>query len=623
MFVRFWGTRGSIAKAGPTTIRYGGNTSCVELRSKAGTLVVLDCGTGAHGLGRALLDQEDGQHGALLVGHTHWDHIQGLPFFGPLFRRGSRWDIYGPRGMGPTLQEVLAGQMQHTYFPVTLDQMGADIGFHDLVEGTFEVGDIEVTAWYLNHPALTLGYRLRADGVTVVYSTDHEPRSKLLALGREIPPVGADERHARFLEGADLVIHDAQYTAAEYEEKQGWGHSTVEYVVGTARAAGARRLALFHHDPARTDDQLDAIVEDVHAGLPQAGPAFEVFAAAEGQALHIDAQAPDPARPKPDVLELSNRAKTTPVGRSTVMLLVHDVELRKPLLQALTDGDHRCELPADVDEAWASLVASPPQLLIVERDADRAGLALCRRLRSQPGAALRKLPVVVVSHQEHPEDGATAQACGVSDFFYAPFTSAYARARIHGWLMRVEPRWRPAPLPPDENARLAALRALQLLGSGPEERFDRVTRIAGSLFDVPVALVSLVDADSQWFKSCFGMDATSTPRDQAFCAHAILDDDVLMVPDAHLDERFAGNPLVEGPPHVRFYAGVPLTLPDGARVGTLCLLDHRPRVLDAQQLDLLRDLGHMVEQELVQGPLPGAPSAPSSAPSSASSGLSR
>ena len=165
MRVRFWGTRGSLAKPGPTTLRYGGNTSCVEVRTADGTLIVLDCGTGAHGLGwRSRAPASAPLRGHLLITHTHWDHIQGFPFFAPLFVPGNEWDIYAPGGLGQQLEATLAGQMEYTYFPVTLAQCGATIRFHDLTEGSFEIGPVRVVAQYLNHPALTLGYRLEAGG---------------------------------------------------------------------------------------------------------------------------------------------------------------------------------------------------------------------------------------------------------------------------------------------------------------------------------------------------------------------------------------------------------------------------------------------------------------------------
>ena len=145
MRIRYWGTRGSIATPGPSTVRYGGNTSCVELRSARGTLVVFDCGTGARLLGRALVEQSraagDPVAGSILLGHTHWDHIQGLPFFEPLFG-GGHWDVYGPRGLGVSLDQTLAGQMNYQYFPVALDQIGTAVEYHELVEGTFQIGDL-------------------------------------------------------------------------------------------------------------------------------------------------------------------------------------------------------------------------------------------------------------------------------------------------------------------------------------------------------------------------------------------------------------------------------------------------------------------------------------------------
>src|ERR1700720_2262087 len=145
MRVRFWGTRGSIAKAGPSTVRYGGNTSCVEVRSAAGTLLILDCGTGIHGLGQALEAARTGPlRGHILISHTHWDHIQGWPFFAPLFVPGNEWDIYAPHGLAESVRETLAGQMQYTYFPVLLEQLSATIRYHELVEGVFRIGDIKV-----------------------------------------------------------------------------------------------------------------------------------------------------------------------------------------------------------------------------------------------------------------------------------------------------------------------------------------------------------------------------------------------------------------------------------------------------------------------------------------------
>ena len=249
MRIRLWGTRGSLPKPGPDTLRFGGNTSCVEVRTAGDTLVIIDCGSGLHGLGQALTASGRPVRGHILISHTHWDHIQGLPFFDPLFVPENEWDIYAPKGLGQSVEDTLAGQMQYVYSPVRLDQMGAKISYHELTEGHFQIDDVGVRTQYMNHTALTLGFRLEADSTTLVYASDHEPFQRHLASG-EGEILGQDREHCEFLAGADLVIHDAQFTSNEYESKIGWGHSTVEYAVAMCRAAGAARLALTHHDPA-------------------------------------------------------------------------------------------------------------------------------------------------------------------------------------------------------------------------------------------------------------------------------------------------------------------------------------------------------------------------------------
>jgi phosphoribosyl 1,2-cyclic phosphodiesterase len=287
MRIRFWGTRGSLPKPGPDTLRFGGNTSCIEVRTDAGSLVIIDCGTGIHGLGQLLTARAGPPlRGNILISHTHWDHIQGLPFFAPLFSEGNEWDVYAPKGIGQSVQDTLGGQMQYAYFPVRLDQMGATIRYHELIEGEFEVGGVTVNTRYLNHTVPTLGFRLEADGAALVYASDHEPFQRDLASG--VGHIGGKDReHCEFLRQAHLVIHDAQFTFEEYQDKIGWGHSTVEYAVAVCKEAGAARLALTHHDPLRSDRELARIIDDICSRQASSEPTLEIFGAAEGQELEL------------------------------------------------------------------------------------------------------------------------------------------------------------------------------------------------------------------------------------------------------------------------------------------------------------------------------------------------
>jgi phosphoribosyl 1,2-cyclic phosphodiesterase/CheY-like chemotaxis protein len=594
--VRFWGTRGSIAKPGPTTVRYGGNTSCVEVRSAAGTLVVLDCGTGLHDLGQALTATgQQPLRGHILISHTHWDHIQGIPFFAPLFVPGNEWDIYAPRGLAQSLRETLAGQMQYTYFPITLEQLDASIRYHDLVEGSVEIGEIRLRTQYLNHPALTLGYRLEVDGAVLVYACDHEPWVPGLATGAGEEIGGNDRRHAEFLSGADLVVHDAQYTAGEYPAKAGWGHSTIEYAVAVSRLAGARRLALTHHDPLRDDDAIDRLVEDVRAGLRGTGSALEVFAAAEGQVVELAVGGdPGPARREP----ANSVATAIPpaLPQQSVLLGTTDPARARALAEALEADGIRTLLALDTGAALRLFAAVQPSLVILDQNLPGlGGLEACRAIRSAGTVHARDVPIVVTAQQE---DTAAGVEAGVTDWLVGSFSTVYARTRVRAWLLRVRCGWMTPRVPEDEGQRLAALRGLGILDTEPEERFDRLTRLVAALFNVPIALVSLVDSDRQWLKSCHGLATRETPREVSFCAHAILGRDIMVVPDALQDPRFADNPLVTGEPRIRFYAGYPLILPCGSCVGTLCIVDTRPHQLDETAVQLLRDFGGLVQQEL-------------------------
>lgn len=601
MHVKFWGTRGSLAKPGPSTIRYGGNTSCVEVRSDAGTLVVLDCGTGGHALGLHLADQAPST-GHLLISHTHWDHIQGIPFFAPLFDAGNTWDISGPKGLAQSLRATLGGQMEYTYFPIALDHFNAAIRYHDLVEGSFTVGDMTVTTRYLNHPALTLGYRLEADGVSVVYCCDHEPHSAALASG-ESQLAGLDRRYAQFIDGADLVIHDAQYTAREYPERIGWGHSPVEYAVRVCREADVKRLALTHHDPLRDDDAIDRIIEDVRSRLRADGSPLEALAAAEGLELELRGNPLAPTKPRSHFFPADSAIDRSAL-KARVLLFVATDATRALLAEAIAAEKLRFEEISHPIELQRAVFAERPSLVIIEHDPPPIdGIEMVRAVRKSEAPGGVQIPIVIVAGTEAAPSGDHG---GATDWITAPFSMSYARTKIRSWVLRTASRWVRARLPANEHERLGALRQLAILDTETEERFDRVTRIAAAAFGVPIALVSLVDHERQWFKSCFGLPGRETHRDEAFCAHVVHSGTEMIVQDTLLDDRFAENPLVLNEPRIRFYAGVPLTLQNGACIGTLCLIDTRPRELDADELAMLRDLRNIVLIELTATPSPAA-----------------
>lgn len=596
MRVRFWGTRGSIAKPGPSTARYGGNTSCVEVRTDAGTLIVIDCGTGSHGLGQELCAGNDGgRRGHILISHTHWDHIQGIPFFAPLFVPGNEWDVYGPKGLSGSIRETLAGQMEHTYFPVTLEKFAATIRYHDLVEGVFAIDDVRITARYLHHPALTLGYRLEADGASAVYCCDHEPHAPALASG-EGEIVGHDRRYAEFVAGADLVIHDAQYTAKDFPAKIGWGHSSAEFAVRICLEAGVRKVALTHHDPLRDDAAVDQILAGMRARVRASAADLEVVAAAEGETILL---AGNPDAPAPVREGFAARSALSPEAlQGAVVVRVDDAGIRKILEQAIAGEGLSAKIVADEAALLRAAREQRPLLVVVQHHPPGMdSLAITDAIRDQEGAEEVQVPVAVVTTTE---DLARRASDAPTDWLVKPFSVSYARARIRAWALRSAIRWVRARLPVDEASRVGALRELDVLDTPPEDRFDRLTRLAAAAFDVPIALVSLVDADRQWFKSCYGLDVSETSRDEAFCAHVVHQHADMVVPDTLQDGRFADNPLVTDGPRIRFYAGAPLMLDGGACIGTFCLIDVRPRMLDPGQLALLHDLRDLALAELVE-----------------------
>jgi phosphoribosyl 1,2-cyclic phosphodiesterase len=285
---------------GAKTERYGGNTSCVEVRSAAGTRVVVDAGTGIRKLGKELAEGEAGHARVhLLISHTHWDHIQGLPYFAPLYQRGNKMSVYARKRDDLHLQAVFASQTHDPYFPVPFAEADAAIEFNELTDSAqFEIADVKVACARLNHPYIATAYRLTTDGVSVVYVSDTAPFSDILfedefvarppSLGAELPAKDRQklarmrEGVVRLCEGADLVIYDTMFTPEDYQRIPHYGHSRPADAVDVCREAGASRLALFHHAPERTDAEIDTILADTRAAADKTARTLEVVAAYEG-----------------------------------------------------------------------------------------------------------------------------------------------------------------------------------------------------------------------------------------------------------------------------------------------------------------------------------------------------
>lgn len=267
MKIRFWGVRGSIPSPGPKTVRYGGNTTCIEVRSDDGSLIVLDAGTGIFPLAQALLAQLP-VRANIFITHTHWDHIHGLPFFTPLYIPGNTVRIHGAYDIvnGRGIDQVMDVQLQYSYFPIREAELRASIEYQTLAVGVpVTVGDAVVTPLLLNHPVVNFGYRIDCNGKSVFFTGDHEAWRNIYAPEDE----GwaefehmVEEQQSRLdaaLAGLDVLIADSSYTAAEYPAKVGWGHGTLEGNIAWARRLGAKKLICTHHEPVRADDELERI----------------------------------------------------------------------------------------------------------------------------------------------------------------------------------------------------------------------------------------------------------------------------------------------------------------------------------------------------------------------------
>lgn len=279
-----WGTRGSLPSPGPHTARFGGNTSCLHVETPQGRSLIFDAGSGIRRLGDRLAVPGRSVDVDIFLTHFHWDHIQGLPFFGPLYDPEARLRLHGARQGDVDMPTLVAGQMGPVYFPIPYEAVAAQLSFHHLDEEDPRVDGVAVDALRVRHAAHTYGYRISAGEARLAFIPDNELRG-----GHYPVAEGWYDELVRFLDGVDVLFHDAMYTSQEYEAHVGWGHSSFEDAVTLAERAGVRRLYLFHHAPERSDDELDRAVERLRDDVARRGGTLEVHAAAEGQELTVSA----------------------------------------------------------------------------------------------------------------------------------------------------------------------------------------------------------------------------------------------------------------------------------------------------------------------------------------------
>ena len=298
MKITFWGTRGSVPTPGERTVRYGGNTPCVEVRLGENNLIILDAGTGIRPLGDKLAAKGQPLNTFLFISHPHWDHIQGFPFFRPAFLPANEITINGGESEKMTLRKMISDLMNKIYFPVHLNELKAKIHFRPVAEEKFKIYDATVQTIYVNHTAFALGFRITQNGKSLVYISDNEPfDASLERMKRNVDPRivekyskskgDPNQRVYDFVRDADVLIHDTTYTPEEYQHHVGWGHSHYLFALDVAVQGKVKKLVLFHHDPSHNDAMVDDIFLQVKEEIRSRRVALECVAAAEGMEIEV------------------------------------------------------------------------------------------------------------------------------------------------------------------------------------------------------------------------------------------------------------------------------------------------------------------------------------------------
>ncbi|MBI2876896.1 MAG: MBL fold metallo-hydrolase [Candidatus Tectomicrobia bacterium] len=287
--IKFWGVRGSLAAPGPYACRYGGNTSCVEIRLPDGQRLIFDAGSGIRELGHSLSDGGERLKAHIFITHYHWDHIQGFPFFMPAYHQENQLVILGPKNPQRGIEQIMATLMESVFFPVSFHEMGAEIQCQELVAGgDYPFGEAIVQTALMNHPGSALGYSLLCNGLKIVYISDNELVPRTWQGRDEKPfPYEVDQREAvaHFVRGADLLIHDAQYTDEDYEDRVGWGHSSWGETLQLAIENEVKNLAFYHFDPDYSDHLLDQMMTRCWSKVRHSGISLNCFAARENMEI--------------------------------------------------------------------------------------------------------------------------------------------------------------------------------------------------------------------------------------------------------------------------------------------------------------------------------------------------